>query len=52
MLVSEKFLYHTTLSAYINCGLLDSLDVCPFNALYSDFLIRNEDKLKGNPRLG
>ena len=24
---------------------------CPFNALYWDFLVRNEDKLKGNPRL-
>ena len=26
-------------------------DACPFNALYWDFLARNEDKLKGNPRL-
>ncbi len=25
---------------------------CPFNALYWDFLARNEDKLKGNPRMG
>ncbi len=27
-------------------------DACPFNALYWDFLARNEKKLKGNPRLG
>lgn len=26
-------------------------DSCPFNALYWDFLARNEDSLKGNPRL-
>ncbi len=25
---------------------------CPFNALYWDFLARNEEKLRGNPRLG
>ena len=25
---------------------------CPFNALYWDFLARNEDKLKSNPRMG
>jgi len=25
---------------------------CPFNALYWDFLARNADKLKGNPRMG
>ena len=25
---------------------------CPFNALYWDFLARNEHKLKGNPRMG
>lgn len=24
---------------------------CPFNALYWDFLVRNADKLRGNPRL-
>ncbi|MEO1494679.1 MAG: cryptochrome/photolyase family protein [Pseudomonadota bacterium] len=24
---------------------------CPFNPLYWDFLLRNEDKLRGNPRL-
>lgn len=24
---------------------------CPFNALYWDFLVRNEDKLRGNPRV-
>ena len=27
-------------------------DACPFNALYWDFLARNEDTLRGNPRLG
>ena len=25
---------------------------CPFNPLYWDFLVRNEKKLRGNPRLG
>jgi len=27
-------------------------DACSFNYLYWDFLIRNEDKLRGNHRLG
>ena len=27
-------------------------DACPFNALYWDFLVRNEEKLKENHRLG
>lgn len=27
-------------------------DACPFNFLYWDFIARNEDKLRGNPRLG
>ncbi len=27
-------------------------DACPFNPLYWDFLVRNADKLRGNPRLG
>lgn len=27
-------------------------EACPFNYLYWDFMARNEDKLKGNPRLG
>ena len=25
---------------------------CPFNALYWDFIARNEDTLRGNPRMG
>lgn len=28
MLKGEKYLYHSLLSLYINCGLLDALDVC------------------------
>jgi deoxyribodipyrimidine photolyase-related protein len=27
-------------------------DACPFNALYWNFLARNEEKLRGNPRMG
>ncbi|MEM8916788.1 MAG: cryptochrome/photolyase family protein, partial [Pseudomonadota bacterium] len=27
-------------------------DACPFNPLYWDFLARNQDRLRGNPRLG
>ena len=27
-------------------------NACPFNSLYWDFLARNEDRLRGNPRLG
>ena len=27
-------------------------EACPFNYLYWDFMIRNQDKLRGNPRLG
>jgi deoxyribodipyrimidine photolyase-related protein len=28
MLTGEKFLYHSVIALYINCGLLDALDVC------------------------
>jgi len=27
-------------------------EACPFNYLYWDFMMRNEEKLRGNPRLG
>lgn len=30
----------------------DMEDLCPFNALYWDFMARNREKLEGNPRLG
>lgn len=39
-------------NCHYNVKLKTGSDACPFNALYWDFLIRNEDKLKGNPRLG
>lgn len=32
-------------------NLSEGENACPFNALYWDFLVRNEDKLRGNQRL-
>jgi deoxyribodipyrimidine photolyase-related protein len=29
----------------------ESENACPFNALYWDFLLRNRDRLAGNPRM-
>jgi deoxyribodipyrimidine photolyase-related protein len=39
-------------NCHYNVKLKTGDEACPFNALYWDFLIRNEAKLKGNPRLG
>lgn len=39
-------------NCHYNVKLKTGSDACPFNALYWDFLIRNKDKLRGNPRLG
>jgi deoxyribodipyrimidine photolyase-related protein len=29
----------------------ESENACPFNALYWDFLVRNRERLSGNPRM-
>lgn len=34
-----------------NARAVTGEDACPFNALYWDFLVRNEKKLRNNPRL-
>jgi deoxyribodipyrimidine photolyase-related protein len=38
-------------SCHYNVKTRTDEDSCPFNALYWDFLARNEETLKGNPRL-
>jgi len=49
--------YINRMSTYCkNCGYKvaqkNGENACPFNYLYWDFLIRNQDKLSSNPRLG
>ncbi len=34
-----------------NVSVKNGPTACPFNYLYWDFFIRNQDKLRGNPRL-
>jgi deoxyribodipyrimidine photolyase-related protein len=39
-------------NCHYKVNLKDGKDACPFNYLYWDFLIRNENKLRNNPRMG